>query len=80
MPLSKLFSNRLDNFIHSSNKENVIGCRSDKKTTSFWLSAIQENRVAGNFELDEKILDKEIKGLKKDKLDVSFLHWGVIEI
>lgn len=69
MPLSNLFSNRLDDFVDSSDEKDIISRRPDRNATSLRLPATQENRVAGDSELDEGM-----EGSNGDTLDVSFLH------
>lgn len=52
MLLFKLFNNRLDDLIDSSNEKNIISCRLGRNITSFWLPAIWENRVVDDSQLD----------------------------
>ncbi len=74
MPLSNTFSNRLDNLVDSSDKEDVISRRRNRNTTSPQLSATGRDRVAGHSEPEE-----QMEGAKGDMSDVSFLYQGIIK-
>lgn len=49
MLFSILFSNKLDNFIKSFSKKDIISYRLNKKATNPKILAIQRNKVASNF-------------------------------
>ncbi len=64
VPLSNVFSNRLDDLVDSSDKEDVIRCRRTRNATSPRLpgtgrnriaeeGALGRNRVAGHSEMEE---------------------------
>lgn len=69
MPLFNLFNNKLNDFVDSFNKKDIISCHLSTNTTSFGLPAIQKNRAVSNFELDKRI---EISN--KDRLDGSSFY------
>ncbi len=69
MPLSNIFSNRLDDLVDSSNEEDVISRRQNKNATSPQLPATGRDRVA-----DHSEPEKRIEGAKEDISDVSFLY------
>lgn len=58
MPLSNMLSNRLDNLIDSSNKEDIISCCQNRNTTSPELLAIRRNKITDHFEIKEKATKK----------------------
>lgn len=64
-----MFSNRLDDLIDSSNKENVIIHYQNRNTISLQILAIEKNKVAGHFELKE-----QIESIKRDISDINFLY------
>ncbi len=68
MPLSNTFSNRLDNFVDSSDEEDFISRHQNRNATSPQLSATGRDRVAGHSGPEERI-----KGAKGDTFDISFL-------
>ncbi len=72
--LSNIFSNRLDDLVDSSDKEDVINCRQNRNATSLQLPAIRSNRIASYFEPK-----KWMKGAKGDTSDISFLYQGIIK-
>ena len=53
VPLSNIFSNRLDDLINSSGNKDVISRRKRKNTTSPRLLATRRNAVAGHFGMEE---------------------------
>lgn len=55
VPLSNIFSNRLDDFVDNSNKEDVISCCQNWDATSPWLLAIEKNKVVGHSEIKKKL-------------------------
>ncbi len=64
-----MFSNRLDDLVNSSDKEDIISCHQNRNAISFQLLVIEKNRVVGHSELEERI-----EGVKKDMSDISFLY------
>ena len=72
--LSNIFSNKLDNLVDSSDKEDIISRRQNKNVTSHQLPAIGKDRVAGDSESEERI-----EGTKKDMSNVSFLYRRIIK-
>ena len=72
--LSNIFSNRFDDLVNSSNKEDVISRCQNRNLTSPQLPAIRKDRVATHSELEERI-----EGAKKDISDVSFIYQGIIK-
>ncbi len=69
MPLSNVFSNRLDDLVDSSDEENVIRCCRTRNATSLRLpgtgrkkiaeeGASGRNRVAGHSEMEEGTSEK----------------------
>lgn len=48
MPLFNMFSSRLDNFIGTSDEENIINCHQIRNATNPQLSDMGKNRVASN--------------------------------
>lgn len=79
--LSNLFSNRLDNFVNSFDKENIICYCQTKKVTSSWLLDIKKNRVVNYFKIKKKALEKnriigyskiEEKAIDKNKITSQF--------
>ncbi len=69
MPLSNMFSNRLDDLVDSSDEEDVISCRQNRNATSPQLSATGRDRVAGHSEPEERV-----EGAKGDTSDISSLY------
>lgn len=53
-----MFKNRFDNFVNTSNRENIISCCQTKNVTSFWLLEIKKNRVASNSQLQKGALGR----------------------
>ena len=74
MLLSNMFNNKLNDFVDSSDKEDVISCHQNKNAISPQLPAIGRDRVAGHSKPE-----KQIKGVKKDTFDVSFLYQRIIK-
>ncbi len=74
MPLSKMFSNKFDDLIYSSDKEDIISHYQNKNTTSPQLLATGRNRVAGHFEPKE-----QMGAAKGDMPNVSFLYQRMIK-
>lgn len=58
MPLFNLLSNRLDDFLNTSNEENVINHCQTKNATSLQLLNIGKNRVAGYSEIENGALGR----------------------
>lgn len=56
MLLSNLFRNRLDDFVNSSDKEDVIYHCQTKNARSPWLLSTKKNRVTGHFAIKEGVL------------------------
>lgn len=65
VPLFIVFLNRLDNFVNTSNKEDIISYCQTKDVTSSWLLGIETNKVAGHSGIEEETL-------KKNKVASSF--------
>ncbi len=74
VPLYNTFSNRLDDLVNNSDKENVISRHRNKNATSPQLPAIGRDRVAGDSEPEERM-----EGAKGDTSDVNFLYRGIIK-
>ena len=53
VPLSNVFSNRLDDLVDTSDEEDVISRRQTKNATSPRLPGRGKNRVAGNYQMQE---------------------------
>ena len=53
VPLSNIFSDRLDDLIDSSDDEDVISRRQRRNATSLRLPAIRKNGVAGHSGMEE---------------------------
>lgn len=67
MRLSNMFNNRLDDFVDSSNEENVISHRQNRNATSPQLPGTERSRVVGHSRLE-----KGIEDTNGDIFDVSF--------
>ena len=66
--LFNIFSNRLDDFINSSNKKSVIIRRWTRNVTSLQLSSIGRNRIASHFEMEEGLQGRmELLGILKEE-------------
>ena len=74
MPLSNLFSNKLDDLINSSNKKDIINRRQNKNAINSQLLAIGRNKVINHSESK-----KQIEGIKKDTFDISFFYHRIIK-
>lgn len=83
MPLSNIFSDKLDNLVNSSGDENIISRCRKKNATSPRLLVTGRNGVASYSEIEEGVAEKnrvashsrieqEIKGANDDLLDISF--------
>lgn len=55
VPLSNIFSNRLDNFVDNFNKEDVISHCQNWNATSPSLLAIEKNRVVSHSEIEKRV-------------------------
>lgn len=85
MPLSNIFSNKLDDLINISNKEDVISrCHQTRNMTSLQLPGIRRNRVANHYEMEEKAIGKngvtryskrgeEIEDINENISKISFI-------
>ncbi len=69
-----MFSNRLDDFVNSSDEEDVISRHQNRNTMSPQLLTIRKDRVTSYFEPKERI-----ESVKGDMSDVSFLYQGIIK-
>ena len=58
IPLSNLFSNRLDDLVDTSDEEDVISRRRTENAISPRLSEREKNRVAGNFQMQKGALGR----------------------
>ena len=58
VPLSNVFSNRLDDFVDTSDEEDVISRRWTRNATSPWLPRRGKNRIAGNSQMQEGALGR----------------------
>lgn len=58
VPLFNVFTNRLDNFINTSNKKNVISHCQTRNVTSLWLPGTRRNKLAGYSEIEKGALRK----------------------
>ena len=83
VPLSNIFSNRLDDLVDSSDDKDVISRRRRKNATSPRLPAIGRNGVAGHSGIEEGAVGKNrvasysgiepgIEGANGDSSDVRF--------
>ena len=54
VPLSNVFSNRLDDLVNTSDEEDVISRRQTRNATSPRLPGREKNRVAGNSQIQER--------------------------
>ena len=64
-----MFSNKLNDFVNSSNKKDVISNCQIKNATSPQLLAIGRDRVVGHSKPE-----KQIRNAKGDMSDVSFFY------
>ncbi len=69
VPLSNMFSNKLNDLINSSDEEDVISRRRNKNATSPQLPATRRDKVAGHSKPEERM-----EGAKRNTSDVSFLY------
>ena len=53
VPLSNIFSNRLNDFIDNSDDENVISCRQRRNATSLRLPATGRDKVIDHSRMEE---------------------------
>ncbi len=74
MLLSNMFSNRLNDLVDSSDKEDIISRHQNRNATTPQLPATGRDRVASHFELEEQKRDA-----KEDTSDVSYLYRGIIK-
>lgn len=90
MLLSNAYSNRLDKFINSFSKKDVIIYYQTKNAISPQLPSNGRNGVAGHFEIEEgatgrnKIAGYSKKGermvgINRDMSEVCFLDWKIIK-
>ena len=56
MLLFNMFSNRFDDLVNISDEEHIISHHQTRNAMSFWLLAIEKNRVIGYFEIEKKAL------------------------
>ena len=64
-----MFSNKLNDLVHSSNEKNIISYHQNKNTINPQLLAIGKGKVAGYFKLEEQIEDAI-----RNMFDISFLY------
>lgn len=72
VPLSNIFSNRLDEFVNSSNENDVISYHLNRNAMSSQLPAIGRGKIAGQSELKDGIEDTN-----NNTSDVSFFFSGI---
>ena len=58
IPLFNIFSNRLDDFVDSSDNKDLISGRQSKNTTSPQLPATKRNRDTGYSKMEERAIKK----------------------
>lgn len=77
MSLSNMFSNKFDNLVNSSNKEDVISNCQIKNTMSYQIFATERNKVTNHYQIDERAFGKnkvtgyseiEKKALRKSRV------------
>lgn len=72
MLLFNIFSNKLDNFVNSSDNEDIISHYQKKNTTSPWLPITGRNRVASHSGMEEKTAEtNRIAGYSGIKLGME---------
>ncbi len=74
MSLSNMFSNRFDDLVNNSDKEDIISRCQNRNATSPQLPATGRDKVASHSETEERIEDA-----KEDTSDVNFLYRGIIK-
>lgn len=83
MPLSNRFSNRLDDFVNSSDNKNVLSRCQKRNVITSRLLAIWTNGVASHSKIEEKAagsnrasshsrIELGIKSTNSDLLDIRF--------
>ena len=72
--LFNAFSNRLDDFVNTSNKKDVINHYQTRNATSPQLLGTRRNRVVSHFEKRKKMEDGN-----RDMSKVCFLYQGIIK-
>ena len=72
--LSNAFSNRLDDLVNTSNKEDIISHRQTRNTTSLRLLDTGRNKVAGHSERGDGMED-----VNGDMSEVCFFDQGIIK-
>lgn len=88
MLLSNVFSNRLNDLVDNSDKENIISCRQTRNKTSPQLSNTGRNRVIGHFEIEKGAIKRnkvvryskkgeEMEGVNADMSKIGFLDQGI---
>lgn len=58
MPFSNVLSNKLDDFVNTFDKEDIINCYQTRNATSPWLLNTERNRIADHSKIKEKALTK----------------------
>ena len=58
VPLSNIFSNRLDNLVNTFKEKDVISQLHIGNATSIWLPGTGRNKVASNSQIQEKVLGR----------------------
>lgn len=58
MPLFNICSNKLDNLVNSSDKENIINGCQNRDVMSLKLLVIKKNSVVGHTEIDKATLER----------------------
>lgn len=72
VPLSNMFSNRLDDFVNSFNKKDIICCHQIKNATSFQLSDTRRNKVIDHFKIEKRASEKnKVAGHSKIEEEVT---------
>lgn len=88
--LSNIFNNRLNDFVNSSDKEDIISRYQNRKVTSLWLLATGKNRVTSNSEIEEEAIARnritsyskievETEDANEDIFDINFFYWRIIK-
>lgn len=75
MSLFNIFSIKFDDYCHSSfDKEDIINCSQNRNAMSLQLLAIEKNRFAGHFQVEERI-----ESIKRHTSNVNFFYQGIIK-
>lgn len=88
VPLSNVYSNRIDDLVDSSNKEDIINRYQSRNATCLQLPDISKNRVAGHSKIKEGVIRKNgvtghsergegMEDMNGDMSEISFIDRGI---